>query len=310
MPWPVPDLFEEDNVAPLLSPFAPASSGGVSDFLGLTDTPAVFTGHSGKSVVVKSSEDGLEFTTVAAGGSFSIFDILNGLSTRHIEVFDYEWMDAHGTKGTSGTAAITVDHTNRDIELATGATAGSVASLYFNLSPAVVASGGFSNAYTWGTAGTFYIAVNFTTVTGGLSGSNRPIHSFGVTATARTTLAALAAEGFEFHVTGLFGSNTASYQHDGTTLTSQAHNFGIDGYNNWLIFKHVSDGTNRTLDTVLAEQSDGGGEREVHAQQTDKHYSTSVAKNAQFSVVVGNNSKSVNVKTYIKQVIIASSINQ
>jgi hypothetical protein len=239
-----------------------------------------------------------------------MLEFINALSTKHVEVFDYEWMDSHATKGTSGTAAITVDHTHRDVELSTGATSGSVASLFFPLATAVTASGGFSPATSWGVKGSLYVAVNFTTVTGGLSGSNRPIHSFGVSDTARTTIAALAAEGYEFHITGAFLLNSASYQHDGTTLTTQTHNFSTDGRNNWVIFKHDSDGTNRTMNTVLSETTEEGGEQAVHAEQTDKHYSTGGTKNAYFSVVVGNNSKSVNVKTYIKQVIIASSVNQ
>ncbi|MCK4830997.1 hypothetical protein KA005_85595, partial [bacterium] len=42
--------------------------GGSSTFTGLTDTPANYTGHSGKTATVKATEDGVEFTTPAGGG--------------------------------------------------------------------------------------------------------------------------------------------------------------------------------------------------------------------------------------------------
>jgi len=45
-----------------------SGSGGSSTFTGLTDTPADYTGHAGKSAVVKGDETGLEFVTVSGGG--------------------------------------------------------------------------------------------------------------------------------------------------------------------------------------------------------------------------------------------------
>ena len=44
-------------------PLGFGGGGGVSNFLGLTDTPAAYSGEAGKFVKVKSTEDGLEFDT-------------------------------------------------------------------------------------------------------------------------------------------------------------------------------------------------------------------------------------------------------
>ena len=46
-------------------------SGSSTTFLELTDTPADYTGHAGKSAVVKGDETGLEFTTISGGGGSS-----------------------------------------------------------------------------------------------------------------------------------------------------------------------------------------------------------------------------------------------
>jgi len=46
-----------------------ASGSGATNFLGLTDTPANYTGDSGKVVIVKGTEDGLEFGVAAGGGA-------------------------------------------------------------------------------------------------------------------------------------------------------------------------------------------------------------------------------------------------
>ena len=46
--------------------------GGAATFQDLTDTPANYTGHSGKAVTVKASEDQLEFTTPAGGGDMLV----------------------------------------------------------------------------------------------------------------------------------------------------------------------------------------------------------------------------------------------
>ena len=43
-------------------------SGGVSTFLGLTDTPSDYSGQEGKVPAVNAGEDGLEFVTVSGGG--------------------------------------------------------------------------------------------------------------------------------------------------------------------------------------------------------------------------------------------------
>jgi len=48
---------------------AEAGGGGVSTFLGLTDTPANYTGQAGKYLKVNAGEDALEFTTPAGGAS-------------------------------------------------------------------------------------------------------------------------------------------------------------------------------------------------------------------------------------------------
>lgn len=40
---------------------------GVSTFLGLSDTPASYSGQAGKRVVVNGTEDGLEFETITGG---------------------------------------------------------------------------------------------------------------------------------------------------------------------------------------------------------------------------------------------------
>lgn len=42
--------------------------------LELTDTPDSYTGQAGKAVVVKATEDGVEFATVSAGGGSGEFD--------------------------------------------------------------------------------------------------------------------------------------------------------------------------------------------------------------------------------------------
>lgn len=47
-------------------------AGGSSTFTGLTDTPASYTGESGKTVTIKATEDGVEFTTPAGGGDMLI----------------------------------------------------------------------------------------------------------------------------------------------------------------------------------------------------------------------------------------------
>jgi hypothetical protein len=42
---------------------------GVADFLALTDTPDTYSGFAGQVVIVKDTEDGLEFDTYSAGGA-------------------------------------------------------------------------------------------------------------------------------------------------------------------------------------------------------------------------------------------------
>ena len=44
-----------------------AAGGGTSTFLGLTDSPATYSGNSGKFVAVKSTEDSLEFVSSSPG---------------------------------------------------------------------------------------------------------------------------------------------------------------------------------------------------------------------------------------------------
>lgn len=46
-----------------------ATGGGVTTFVGLTDTPANYTGSGGKFVAVKAAADGLEFVTAPSGGT-------------------------------------------------------------------------------------------------------------------------------------------------------------------------------------------------------------------------------------------------
>lgn len=46
-----------------------SGGGGTTEFTDLTDTPSSYTGQAGKVVAVKSTEDGLEFTTVASATS-------------------------------------------------------------------------------------------------------------------------------------------------------------------------------------------------------------------------------------------------
>jgi hypothetical protein len=46
-------------------------------FLDLTDTPALYTGQAEKAVLVKSTEDGLEFG--AGGVAFSVIAVLGTL---------------------------------------------------------------------------------------------------------------------------------------------------------------------------------------------------------------------------------------
>jgi len=48
--------------------FGGGTTGGATTFLGLTDTPSAYTGQGGKTVTVKATVDGLEFTTPAGGG--------------------------------------------------------------------------------------------------------------------------------------------------------------------------------------------------------------------------------------------------
>ena len=44
---------------------------GITSFLPLTDTPSSYSGQAAKAVLVKATEDGLEFGTAAGGASFT-----------------------------------------------------------------------------------------------------------------------------------------------------------------------------------------------------------------------------------------------
>ncbi len=52
-------------------------SGGSSDFLGLTDTPADYSGFAGYSAVVNPAEDGLIFVDVTGGGTTSLVNLFD-----------------------------------------------------------------------------------------------------------------------------------------------------------------------------------------------------------------------------------------
>jgi hypothetical protein len=56
------------------------AGGGASTFVELTDVPASYSGQTGKQVVVKTTEDGLEFvSSVQAFDGGSFFDTNVGL---------------------------------------------------------------------------------------------------------------------------------------------------------------------------------------------------------------------------------------
>ena len=57
---------------------AAGGGGGVTTWVNLTDTPSAYTGHAGKYVRVTTGEDGLEFATVAGGGSGTMTTVEEG----------------------------------------------------------------------------------------------------------------------------------------------------------------------------------------------------------------------------------------
>jgi hypothetical protein len=70
----------EDKIVP-----GEGGGGGASAFTDLTDVPASYTGQAGKFPKVKSTEDGLEFATLAGGG-----DVLGPATSTdgHLAVWD------------------------------------------------------------------------------------------------------------------------------------------------------------------------------------------------------------------------------
>ena len=150
------------------------------------------------------------------------------------------------------------------------------------------------------------IAVNFGFDIDGASGSGRPVHRIGVLATGDHTINSLTGRGFELRNTAQFGATTSTQQHNGTALTIQNHNFTTTNRSMWVIFRHTKiAGGDRLLDTWLSQANDGDGRIQVHTQQVDKHYAN-VTNNMNLNVAVGNNSKTLDNRIYLKQVIAAT----
>lgn len=71
------------------------AAGGVSNFIALTDTPASYTGQTGKSVIVNAAENGLIFGAAAGGGvNSSLIDLdiyNNGMISTYSDTTVYDW---------------------------------------------------------------------------------------------------------------------------------------------------------------------------------------------------------------------------
>jgi hypothetical protein len=100
--------------------------GGASTFLDLSDTPSSYTGHSNKAVLVKDTEDGLEFVTISGGGfpqvqadweqsdSGEVDYIKNKLNVMVVDVMDTQIAGGGWTydNGASGVGATLTKDTN------------------------------------------------------------------------------------------------------------------------------------------------------------------------------------------------------
>lgn len=89
-----------------------ASGTGASEFTGLTDTPSSYTGEGGQAVIVKGTEDGLEFGTAGGGANLEIKDegtILTPSGTSIDFVGDAVTATIDGTKATVSIPGLLVD---------------------------------------------------------------------------------------------------------------------------------------------------------------------------------------------------------
>jgi hypothetical protein len=105
------------------------SSTGATAFTNLTDAPDVYTGQAGKAVIVKATEDGLEFGTVAGGGGgpVGVVNAMTGSATIPIEGWvaiegDYSYKLDLVIDGIVADSSVTVaiDKNNQEAAVAAG----------------------------------------------------------------------------------------------------------------------------------------------------------------------------------------------
>jgi hypothetical protein len=92
------DIFSDEgstnrtiNIEDVISGTTTSSSGNITTFLDLTDTPDAYTGQGGKCVTVKATEDGVEFLTCGVGGGdFSFTDFQSSFNA-NISLYQYNY---------------------------------------------------------------------------------------------------------------------------------------------------------------------------------------------------------------------------
>lgn len=133
------------------------AAGGVSTFIALTDTPADYVAQAGKAIVVKSTEDGIEFGVAPSGGVFSqtfgdgiatTFDLVHNLNTADvlIELWDL-------TTGTTPQLATSAAQLYEAIDVNTVKITFSVAPAINKYRAVIISSGGAVGVSTIKTTG-------------------------------------------------------------------------------------------------------------------------------------------------------------